>query len=505
MSLRLHPTRLGFVAGTLLLGLLANGASAQSPLTADSTVSRTYRIPGPQPVSPALLGLEPVAGMPGPASGDTLPCPQCDPPRRFWLGFADLMLVQLLPMVFDVVILDAPYAKISTTTWRNNLAYPWVWDHDIFVTNQFGHPLHGSMYYNAGRSNGYNFWGSALWPVAGSLMWELFAEVEAPAYNDFVNTSVGGIILGEALYRLSRLPLDNTATGSGRVWREIGSAVLNPVSGFNRLVRGETHTISANPPEWHPSAILGVLDVGYRRSVRVIATDEFETGHDQWNASFLLSYGDPVKDLARAPFSYFSVRADIAGPGDEGVLNQLSARGSLASWPLNANRHHQIAVMLEYDYFNNPAFVYGGQSVQVGLISSIGAPGKTWWGQTGILFNGVILGATQSDYRTSEGRLYDYGPGWGPIVGGRMIYKNKVQATLGYTGLWLFTIDGTESSHYQDALLLEGRFWATRTLGIGLGYVGYARHSDYAGRPDVAESATFWRAFVTTAIPGLPR
>jgi hypothetical protein len=85
------------------------------------------------------------------------------------------------------------------------------------------------------------------------------------------------------------------------------------------------------------------------------------------------------------------------------------------------------------------------------------------------------------------------------------MYKSRIQATAGYTGLWIQTIDGTGSQHYQDALLLEGRYWFTPALGVGLGYVGYNRHSQYEEFPDVAETATFWRAFVSTAFPGLPR
>lgn len=493
------------VAG-MVLGALAPPAALAQDGALEAPAAPVVRIAGPQPVPPALLGLAPLPDtVAPPVIPDSLPCPLCDPPKRFWLGVADLMMVQLIPLAFDVVVLDAPYAKISATSWKNNLSYPWVWDHDIFVTNQFGHPLQGSMYYNSARTNGYNFWGSAIWPFVGSLTWELFAETEAPSYNDFINTSVGGVILGEALDRLSHVVLDNTATGSARTWREIAGAVINPVGGFNRLVRGETNDVSANPPAWRPRALLGVVDAGYRRSSRALDTDDTDTEYSQWNASLLLSYGDPVADLSRSPFSYFAIRADLAGPGETGLLNQLSVRGSLAAWTLNANRRHQIAVSLEYDYFNNPAFVYGGQSVQAGLVSSIGNPGDTWWGQTNVLLNGVILGATQTDYRTSEGRFYDYGPGLGPILGGRIFYKSRLQATAGYTGLWIQTIDGTGTQHYQDALLLEGRYWLTSTLGVGLGYVGYNRHSQYRDFPNVAETATFWRAFVSTAFPGLPR
>ncbi len=450
--------------------------------------------------------MAPRFGEPAPPRADTLPCPECHPPKRFWLGVADLAFAQVVPFAINNLYRQEVWARVSPTTWRNNLVYPWQWDDNMFQNNQFAHPYHGSWYYNAARTNGYDFWASSIWPFVGSLTWELFFEAWAPAPNDFVNTSVGGVILGETLFRLSRLPLDNTKRGGARVWREVASGLLNPISGLNRLVRGETGRVSANPPAWRPKAMFGLLDLGYRQTTNALGGGATETGATQWNATFSLSYGDPVKDLGQAPFAHFSARADIAGPSESGYLSQVNARGSLASWALGESRKHQVALLLEYDYFNNPAFVYGGQSVQVGLVSTLGQPGGTWWGQMNFLFNGVILGATQSDYYdTIEGRNYDYGPGLGTILSARFLYKSRALVTAAYTGLWIHTIDGTESSHYQDALLIEGRYWLTRSLGLGLSYANYNRRSDYTGADDVVESSDFIRIFASAAFPGLPR
>jgi hypothetical protein len=277
------------------------------------------------------------------------------------------------------------------------------------------------------------------------------------------------------------------------------------VGGLNRLIRGETSRVSANPPTWRPSFILGVLDLGYRRTTQSLGSGFIQSGDNQWNATLSLSYGNPVKDLSGPPFSYFALRADLAGPGPTGLVNQFSARGSLAAWPLGSGRHNQLALSLEYDYFNNPAFVYGGQSAQFGLVTLIGKPGGDWWGQTSVLVNGVILGATQSDeYRSVEGRDYDYGPGLGAIGTARVLYKNRLQGTAAYTGLWIHTLDGTDSAHYQDALMVEGRYWASHRIGVGVSFTAYHRHSVYSGLPPVDQQANFVRFFLSEALPGLP-
>lgn len=491
--------------GLLLIAAPLASARAQAAPGADLTGLATPRIAGPRRLPSTLLpGAGDSARAPG-APPDTLPCPDCNPSKNFWLSVGDVVIMQLVPFGISNFVTDEVWANVGPQTWANNFNYPWQWDDNDFQNNQFAHSYQGAGYYNAARTNGYNFWASSLWPVGGSLMWEYFFEAWAPAPNDFVNTAVGGIVMGETLYRLSRLTLDNTATGSERVWREIGGALLNPVGGLNRLLRGDTHRVSANPPEWRPSAILGVLDVGYRQSTSSFTGSDATEDSKQLNISLLLSYGDPAKDLSGAPFSYFAFRADLAGPTTGTVVNQFSARGSLAAWPLDQKRRHQVALSLEYDYFNNPAFIYGGQSIQLGLVSVIGKPGKTWWGQTNLLFNGVILGAVQSDYyETLEGRNYDYGPGLGAIASGRLLYKNRLQGTAAYTGLWIHTIDGTQSAHYQDALLLEGRYWLSRGIGIGGSYTVYNRRSDYSSLPEVEEASSFVRLFLSTAIPGLP-
>ena len=251
-------------------------------------------IPGPRPIAPALLGLEGPAAVSVVLPADTLPCPDCRPPKRFWMALADLMAVQFIPFGVSNFITKEEWAKVSPQTWENNFTYPWQWDDNNFQNNQFAHPYQGSAYFNSARTNGYDFWASSAWTLGGRLMWEDFIEAWAPAPNDLVNTVVGGIVLGEALNRASHLALDNTATGSERVWREIGGALLNPVGGLNRLLRGQTHTVSANPSEWRPSAVLGLLDLGYRQTVRSVGEKNAENEVTQLNASFLLSYGAPV-------------------------------------------------------------------------------------------------------------------------------------------------------------------------------------------------------------------
>lgn len=64
-------------------------------------------------------------------------------------------------------------------------------------------------------------------------------EIEPPSYNDIVNTPVTGIILGEISFRVSDLIIDESSTGFERVLREFSSTLVDPMKGFNRLIRGD--------------------------------------------------------------------------------------------------------------------------------------------------------------------------------------------------------------------------------------------------------------------------
>ncbi len=98
----------------------------------------------------------------------------------------------------------------------------------------------GSFYFNAARSNGYNFWESAPIVFAGSYMWKILGGNGKPEREDLINTTFDGILLGEVLYRLSSNILDDRSVGRERVFREILAGIIDPVRGFNQLLQGKS-------------------------------------------------------------------------------------------------------------------------------------------------------------------------------------------------------------------------------------------------------------------------
>jgi len=190
-----------------LLALLAPVALAGQALPAP--------IPGTEsPLTPAERGAALAELRP---QGEGVPAP----PKRLLLGATEVMAVNLLVWSYNRYVADAfdaypggdtiYWAHVSPDSWRKNLQEGFDWDDNQFSNNQIAHPYHGSLYFNAARSNGFGYWES--WPFAflGSWTWEYFGETYRPAYNDWLNTSLGGIALGEMLFRASTMVTDNTA------------------------------------------------------------------------------------------------------------------------------------------------------------------------------------------------------------------------------------------------------------------------------------------------------
>lgn len=197
-------------------------------------------LPGEVPIPDGPAGGE-VSG-PDPSAGTadrgTL-APYVAPKRSFALAAGEVVLLEVLPWSVNRYVAQSKFAYISVDTVRENLETGFTYDRDSFRTDQSSHPFHGSLFFNAARSNGYSFWESGLFSFFGSFLWETSMESEPPAINDLVNTTLGGMDKGEIAHRLSTLLLDNTARGGSRFWRELGAAVINPVGAFNRLLRGD--------------------------------------------------------------------------------------------------------------------------------------------------------------------------------------------------------------------------------------------------------------------------
>jgi hypothetical protein len=104
-------------------------------------------------------------------------------------------------------------------------------DSDLFSTNAIAHPMAGALYYQIARGNGLSPLASVVATVLVSTAWEYLVEWdERPSINDLIFTPAGGVVLGEATYRLGRM----FAAGTPSVGSCLGALVFAPVATLNR-------------------------------------------------------------------------------------------------------------------------------------------------------------------------------------------------------------------------------------------------------------------------------
>jgi hypothetical protein len=476
-----------------------DGASAADPDPAPEPALRLFAPPR------GLLALAGKGRDAPPLRSIRLPLPFAErgalrnrenPKKHFWLASGESLGLEVLTWLFGRYYLDAPYSRISLDVWKANLRAGFVFDRgDDFPTNQAEHPYHGSFYYNAARTNGFNFWESALFANVGSILWEYFGENQLPSTNDLVNTTLGGALQGEVSYRLTTMLLDNTASGGKRLWREIGGFLLNPVSGLNRALRGEMKKDFPNPEDRLPESFSVELYAGYQH----LGDDSATTVRYRNQALFglLIRYGDPFSGPNRKPFDFFETQLEIA---QHSPISRLIQRGQLASWPVSSlpKAEHRVAAFLGYEYNNDQSQIYSSMSLTANLLSRFPTVGEAEV-RTELAAVGLPMAALQVDFPAEDiarvNRPYDYTGGGGVRVAAWLYRRRMDLLSISYQAVWLQAVSGIATHSAAQSLHVEGRLPVDSALTAGAAWSYNRRITSYADRPTVRAQGLQWRVF----------
>ena len=128
--------------------------------------------------------------------------------------------------------------------------------------------------------------------------------------RDLVNTGIGGSFMGEALFRLASLLLENDDVPT--VWREVGAALIQPSTAFQRFAFGERFDRvfeSRNP------AIYSRADVGFSGTAeQTTGTSTTKLDRNELQADYAIDYGLPGKPgyRYRRPFDLFSFQSTVS-------------------------------------------------------------------------------------------------------------------------------------------------------------------------------------------------
>lgn len=444
------------------------------------------------------------------APADQQPCDGC-PSRRVGHALLQATYINILYGLANLVRGQVT-ARVTPKTWWANMEQGWVWDLDDFGVNQIGHPYQGNNYFNAGRANGLSYWESAGIAAFGSGTWEFYGETNHASMNDLINTTLGGMAIGEVLHRMAWLVRDTQATGRGRVWREIGATVIDPITGANRFISGAATRVTDKPAEMVPTRLGSVWSAG--ALWRGTESGAFAAAGDPFLELDLL-YGEPTGGRSRTAYDAFGIQLRLGGGS---AISEARVRGRLLGQPLK-DRQLQFNILQAYDFAKNTAYQFGAQSFQAsmtysGQLSPRMAFGVSGWG--GLMPLGAIdsipltgkldepedsgSGAGQG---VSEGpRYYDYGPGGS--FGARAILSRAGQPLVAfvYDARHLYSLDGVRANHFLQQLRLDLTVPLRGTWGLGVAGEYFDRRTYYKEEANDTRKFHFpqVRAFLTWRI-----
>ena len=349
------------------------------------------------------------------------------------------------------------------------------------------HPCHGAVYYLSARTSGMGIVTSGLYTLGGSWMWEIFCEAERPSINDLIYTTVGGITIGET------------------VWRT-GECILDRLKKRHRA--GYTSPLTAS------------LTMGYRH---------YRSNSIPIRTSYItldLTYGDLFDSMKRGPFDYFDAKVTAVIGQSARWFNELSIKQQFLSRTVADGIMKKVVVGLynHFDYYcltprhghllndtEHRNFVYSEVgAVGPGIAYRIGQ--HTRWEQR-LSLNGIMLGANP-DYLYHPASIgYLFGSGYGArlnsqlSVGSWLYMDVKVQFSHLFT--WAgYDDDKDRLTEPQRGSSIQGETGNTLTAiicptielmptkhwGIQCSGRFFHTHYNYTYHPHTSRHAMEWQA-----------
>ncbi|MFA7289947.1 MAG: DUF3943 domain-containing protein [Melioribacteraceae bacterium] len=394
--------------------------------------------------------------------------------KNYWLPAVEVVGLNMSLWAYHRYLSSEGWSNISMESIKNNFNSGFEWDVDGYLMNQFWHPYHGSNYYNIARSNGLSFWESAPYALGGSLMWEYFMENEPPSYNDIVNTPITGIILGEISYRISDLIIDESTTGSERVFREFFSTLVDPMRGFNRIISGDMWKAGAanQPEEYHLIVSSGIHNL--------FLTSKLNNSKSYISVRADLNYGDLFDiDSHIKPFDYFTLHVELNIASDDNIAG-IMASGVIWDGKLKLfeNSKNIIGIYKEVDIHINTIYKLSATSLTAQLVNTVPLSGSLTL-QNYLGLSAILMGATNSQYASEIGKDYNIGPGASGKIGAHLLVKNFGELYFNYKRYWIHTLSGADGEEFVGLLNIGINYQLSEYNSIGLDLLLYERYGDY--------------------------
>ncbi len=373
---------------------------------------------------------------------------------------------------------------VTHETIARNFKTGFVYDDNSFKTNFFGHPFHGSMYWGAARGAGLSYWEALPYPWFGSFMWEFMGERHLPSPNDWIATSWGGTVIGEALFRLANEVFDDSLSKTPRLWSEVGGTALSPMYGLQRVTSGRVAD-DGPPPKRHrldADFIVGVDRVRLKARGR---ERKFDPG---LMVAFDAEYGDLLPKKGEnhiAPFEFFDfftafnlLQGDVGG-------SQLFIEAPMYGWntylsdPERAHPDNNVVAITQFFDFQSAGIVqFGGAGLGVGdyLVWRLNHELRY---RISANLQGAFLSGATSPFTAATGRTYNFAAGVTGDVVSRL--DSKSFGELGFRMRQYATrvIDGEDGSEFTGYLRPWYKMPSFHGFSLGAAATLINRRGDY--------------------------
>jgi len=371
-------------------------------------------------------------------------------------------------------------ANIGPRSIYRNLRHGFEWDDNDWGTNQIGHPYQGSNYFTSGRAHGLTFYESTAVAAFGSATWEFIFENNRASLNDLVNTTLGGIALGEVMHRIGWLVRNPERTGKGR--NEMMALAIDPFGGLARMTSGDSKRVAPKPADMIPASVKTRGGAGVMWQGQTVKDAE---GSARPFLNIEMDYGGVRTGNSKIPFGAFGL--DFTAGGGSPV-SQANIRGRFYGTPFGKDGKAQFSVFQTFDYMTNDAYDFGGQGieVEVAIKRSLSQRTSLWMAATG---GSTVLGAVDTLKRVGPDvkedaalltrRPYDYGP---TLRFGGVLEFQRADVTIArlmYQGYQLNVVDGTRAFHVLQRAQLDIRIPIVRQFSLGMAGEFFFRKAYY--------------------------
>jgi hypothetical protein len=443
------------------------------------------------------VALVPAPNEAGERADSTAPQPPLQRPSpRFWGAALDVTAINTFAVLANLAS-GQDFARLTPKAWATNLGRSPDWDTNEMKVNQLDHPYHGGAYHNAARANGFSFWGSTPFVVAGSLMWEFLGETKRASTNDIVATSFGGIALGEATYLLTSRLVDDEARGLDRLWHEAAVALLNPGLGMHRILRGESWRRRVNVGAPRPPVRLQT-DAG-GRAVGVGGGALTDKTVLQPVLGMRWRYGDPLRSARVGAFDAFELRLEVSAHGSS-PISGLEIRAPLTGRTWGGGDGRWLGLLhMRYYYASMPGLQRS--DAEIGLTVGRELSSGPWRLAARASIGALPVAAISSaDFRGVRGRRgYDYASGAIASAGLNLQQGGVDRLRFEYRGQQLYVLDGVAQRHTLHTIHGEGRLPVRGRMSLGISGELFEQRSSFADGTALSRRLPRYAVFVSLA------